>query len=621
MSPHLELLERRIAAGFLPGLSQPGLLVTLRVYHSLLASSLLPRLEAALAQWLPGYTPAFAGSRRTPGDVLSLLLQVLERLQERAASPRFSRSRYTVLEDDGTSCRAVLLCPVLGSGHSAQVHALGWLSGLLNRSAAGFTEDDRKALEGLVAHFMREAPRGAMSARILQVAHDAGIPWRHVVDNVYQLGWGCRSRLLDSSFTDRTSNIGARIARSKSATALVLRNAGIPVPPHQLAANVEQAEAAAASLGYPVVIKPDSEDGGRGVFAGLRSAASLRKAYHQARRLADRILVERHIAGQDYRVYVLEGEVIRVVLRVPAGVTGNGRQSVRELLVELNADPRRHQPGRWQPVVLDEEAEDLLQEQALTADAIPRAGQHVLLRRSANVHSGGTPHDVPLGSVHPDNLLLCARAARLLRLDLAGVDFLIPDIGCSWRDGSAGICEVNTQPQMPPDLPARILGHILPAAGRIPVILVLDNRALPWLQEAVSAANAAGRRTGLATHDGDVLLAGSTIATQVPDSAAAAGVLLADPGLELAIFHIGSRSQMRSGVPVDRCALLVLGGDADFAAEADTLGSLLVPHSSRIWLDPAGPFRGWSGPDAPLVQRMPQEDMAQALLQLCEALP
>lgn len=619
MSPQLELLEPRIAGGYLPGLSQPAILATLRVQRSLVVSRVLHRLEGQLAQWLPGFSLSLPDNPQGPDAVLTLLQRVLECLQERVNMPRFAPGRQLIQSEDGEGWRCLLILPVLGTSHNAPLHALAWLQRMLERGSGGFSDEDHKALEAVEEHFRREAPTGVMSARFLQVAHEDGIPWRHVTENVYQYGWGCRARLLDSTFTDRTPNIGVRLARSKMATAALLRAAGIPVPRHLPTDSVEQAEATARQLGYPVVVKPNDEDGGRGVFAGLRTPESLRRAWFQARRHSPRLLVEQHISGQDYRVYVFEGEVIEVMLRIPGSVVGDGERSIKALLDETNADPRRHQHGRLQPIALDEEALDLLQEQGMDPNAVPPAGQRVVLRRTANVHTGGEPVVVPLEQVHPDNIELCVRAVRLLRLDLAGVDLLIDDISLSWREGRAGICEVNAQPQMRPALPRPILAQLTRGKGRIPVVLIVESASASWPAEVVAELESGGRRAGLATAAGEVRLDNHCLASAVPDSAVAATLLLGDPHTELVLFHIATLNQLRSGLPVDRCDLLILAGDESFAPEADKLLQLLLPASARVWrIDDARHWRR-NAPGMPPVQEVARQGVAAALLQFLES--
>ena len=186
----------------------------------------------------------------------------------------------------------------------------------------------------------------------------------------------------------------------------MLRLVGLPVPPHYFARSEDEAVQCAERLGYPVVVKPADLDGGKGVKANLRNPPSVRKAFALAASLSRQVLVEKHVAGRDYRIQVVNGVVHGVLERVPGGVTGNGIDNVQLLLDKQNhersiaLDDRRflHQ------MELDEEAEEELSAQGMTRDSVPVSGQFVRLRGASNVASGGVPVPVPVEKVHPDNL-------------------------------------------------------------------------------------------------------------------------------------------------------------------------------------------------------------------------
>jgi cyanophycin synthetase len=412
------------------------------------------------------------------------------------------------------------------------------------------------------------APHGMNTLRFLQAADDASIPLQRVWGNVFQFGWGGRARWLDSSFTDVTPTISAQLARNKLATAALLRQAGIPVPDHGRVLDADAAEKLATQLGYPVVVKPANLDGGRGVAAGLTSASAVRKAFEVAARLSSIVLVETHFEGRDYRLQVFQNEVFWVADRVPGGVTGDGLRSVSDLLAELNADPRRGDPGSaalLKRIPLDEEALELLGGQALSPLAIPPVNVFVRLRRAANVASGGVP--VPaLEKAHPDNLALAVRAARVLRLDLAGVDLLMPDISRSWLESGAAICEVNAQPQMSPHLPAYVLSRLVQGQGRVPVVVVLGLASEPAFGDQIcEALSGTGLRVGMATPDA-VTVEGRVVMMNPSHVYAGGMALIADPAVDVIVLCVGDESILKTGLPVDRFDVLVLAGPPRAAA-------------------------------------------------------
>lgn len=202
------------------------------------------------------------------------------------------------------------------------------------------------------------------------------------------------------------------------------------------------------------------------------------------------VLVEKHIVGKDYRLVVLHGRLIWAIEREPGGVVGDGRHSVRALLDVVNARADRgtdpHAPLKR--LTLDEEAISILAAQDLEPDSCPAEGRFVRLRRTANIANGGRAVPV-FDCVHPDNARLAERAATALRLDLAGIDLLIPDIRRSWRQGGAAVCEVNAQPFLGQTTSAHLYAPILKALtvghGRIPIAVVVG-----------AAAGGAGERIG-----------------------------------------------------------------------------------------------------------------------------
>jgi cyanophycin synthetase len=259
------------------------------------------------------------------------------------------------------------------------------------------------------------------------------------------------------------------------------------------------------------------------------------------------------------------GELIWAAERLVAGVTGDGVSSVERLVEAMNADPRRVGPQAiLRPVPLDEEALDLLRGAGLDPASIPAAGRFVRLRHAANLASGGLPV-AAFDRVHPDNALLAVRAAAALRLDLAGVDLLIPDIARSWLETGAGICEVNAQPNIgavtSAHLYAQLLRRIVPASGRIPVVLVLGaprhGDVVGGLERAVTAR---GPHVGAADARG-MRLGGATIHRGAAPPFAALQALLLDATTAAAIVAVNDASLLISGLPCPAVDLLVLAGD------------------------------------------------------------
>lgn len=374
--------------------------------------------------------------------------------------------------------------PAVAKDIPAPQAAFQWSYAILQASLSGHLPSIREAkaqLKELLGRFQRLAPAGVNTLPFLRAAHKHQIPWRRVAANVYQFGWGRPARWLDSTFTDQTPLIAASISQNKQASAEALRAAGLPVPSHYLVKNVDQAIQAAQALGYPIVVKPADKDGGRGVFAGLQTPQAVQRAYVEASKFSVNVLVEKFVTGNDYRLQVYQGKVFWAVHRRPAQITGNGVHSVAELIEAINHQRTKTGPSSNQDpmaeqgstvIVQDDEFHEWLSAQNLSLSSIPSAGISIRLRGAANVGMGGTREGVPLHIIHPDNLALAVKAAAVLRLDLAGIDLLLPDITRSWQVTGGAICEVNGKPQLAGHLHSELLPQLVPRQGRIPTAVL-----------------------------------------------------------------------------------------------------------------------------------------------------
>lgn len=554
--------------GFAHGLDLPSLAVQLRI-GAAVDAAVLETFDRFLNAALHAPAASFK-SEDTVGDAADaqalgkVLLGWLYRLQIAAGVPVFEPGHVPVGSSSGRQAFMVVPAPV--RAQQATARALQGLIRAVNALIAGKElVDIESTLLGWVKALQSAAPGASNVPHFLKAAHKLGLPRLELPGRVYQYGYGLRGRWLDSSFTDETSNISARLARDKALTAVVLRQSGIPVPQHRLVHDTEAAIAVANSLGYPVVVKPADRDGGTGVAAGLMTPQEVTAAFKVAKQHSNSLLVEKHFEGRDYRLTVFQGEVIWTIERVPGGVTGDGDSSVEQLVEKVNADPRRGQ-GRHAPLkrlALDDEARALLQRAGMDEHGVPPAGVFVRLRRTANVATGGTPvavHD----QLHPDNRLLAVRAAAALRLDLAGVDLLIPDIGRSWKKTGAVVCEVNGQPSLgqitAAHLPAQILKRLVPGNGRIPITVVLG--AAPDSMLAAELAHSL-EKSGLDTgfHDSrGVTVKGERVLDGAVGTFVGGRMLMLDKSVAAAVVSIHDVSLLRTGLPFDRFDLLVLGG-------------------------------------------------------------
>jgi cyanophycin synthetase len=576
----MDILEKReaikimgrpkVIEGYAFGLHYPALVMHLSV-HSGYGAAWLSRIDDAFGRALEKETGEHVEGQLSVGqtdqaEVLYSLLYWMNRLQQSAGLSVFEQGK--IIGVDPKTDAALIALPTPSSAHKVTGQVMFWLVNVFNSMAFGRdVQELLKEMPNVVHSLAHAVSCSYLRSGFLITAFQLGIPCFEIASQLYQFGYGVRSRLLDYTFTDQTSQIGARLARDKRQAGDVLRKAGIPVPQNRAVSDLPGAEKAAYELGFPVVVKPADKDGGIGVAAGLSTIEEVREAFLLAQELSNNILVEKHAEGRDYRLTVFQGELVWAVERIPGGVTGDGSSSVEALLDRLNEEPLRGENplSLLKRIALNDEALALLSKAGLNVNSIPREGVFVRLRRIANVNCGGMPVTVT-GMVHPDNRLLAIRAASAMRLDLAGVDLLIPDISHSWRESGAVVCEVNAQPGVDlaestlSPLYTQILRTLVQGNGRIPVAILIG--AFPeWNMAAVIAdrLREAGFSTGRSDHEG-VWIGMAGITAGVPDPYTAGLMLAGDKGVDAIVLCINDTSVLRTGLPFERFDLLVLAG-------------------------------------------------------------
>jgi cyanophycin synthetase len=577
-----------VLQGFAFGLPYPAAVVHCAVPETTPAqrADFARRFEALLAgakgmHRLDAFVDPAAGSGRP--DTARWFRALAERLQLLANLPVYAESKVI-----GSGQRMItFLIPALSRGVQPTVE-------LLKLACTAFASDDEGAIEMLrpqvhaaFATLKASALTTSNTPRLAKAAVANDIPFQELPGNLVLYGVGRNSVLMDSTFTHECSNIGARLAKYKHLTTAYLRRAGLPAPANGIATSEDHAVQIAEHLGYPVVVKPADKDGGIAVQADLRTADEVRWAYEGARKVSSQVLVEKFYQGRDYRIVVFRGKAIWAKERQPAGVTGNGKASIRALVEAINADPRRGSDvyAALKKIKLDDEAETLLARDGLTFDSVPKKGTFVPLRRRANISAGGVPIAVT-DVMHPDNARVAERAAELVGLDLAGVDLIIPDIATSWRDVPAAICEVNAQPELGGDaehLYPQVLKALVRNTGHVPTIAVFGgSRADQVTTALVKALSARGVCVGSHDRTG-VYVGGETVLPGDMQVLRSGRMLTLDRRVEVIVLGSLDVSVLRQGLPVQRIDTLVLTGDAPAVPEqAQGQGDRLLVDTLRL---------------------------------------
>jgi len=402
----------------------------------------LPAFMERLGSW--GEDDRWLQGRRSPGMAMACLArELLTRSGTRAA---FSDCRRVPREDND-------VWVLYGyDGEEVGVAAGDLAFDILDFLTFG--EKSRRSWKELCAdyddflHLAERRALGPSTRSLIKAAEDRGIPWfRLNTQSLIQLGHGRFAKRIEATTTSNTSMIGTEIAKDKSLAYQILSDLGLPVPKQRVVYSLRRALEAAERIGYPVVVKPLDGNHGRGVTVNILNEAQLEAGYDAAKEHGDAIIVEQMVRGFDHRLLVINGKLEAAARRMPGHVTGDGRSTVKQLVDLVNRDPRRgigHEKELTQ-IQLDAQALSCLEEHGMSVDSVPAEGDLVLLRRTANLSTGGTAIDVT-DVIHPDNREMAERAIKAVGLDIGGVDFLSEDITVSYKENGAGICEVNAGP-------------------------------------------------------------------------------------------------------------------------------------------------------------------------------
>jgi cyanophycin synthetase len=455
--------------------------------------------------------------------------------------------------------------------------------------------DMRRTLERLRAIAQRET-LGPTTRSLVNAARRRGIPVQRLDEqSLVQLGWGARRKLIRASITGQTGHIAVMTAGDKALTKSLLAAAGVPVPRGGVVRTLDEALIQAERIRGPVVLKPLDGNHGRGVSLGLETPDQVRWGYEQAVKHGRRVIVEEQYVGRDYRILVVGGQVVAVAERVPAEVVGDGSRTVAQLIEAVNQDPRRGE-GHAQVmtrIVIDDQVREMLGRAGLSLDAVPTAGAVVALRATANMSTGGTAID-RTDVIHPDNAAIARRAALTVGLDVAGLDFMAPDIARSVRETGGGIVEINAAPGFrmhlepsegqPRDVARAVVGNLFPPGtrSRIPIVAVTGTNGKSTVVRMVARiAREMGKTVGLTNTTG-VYVDDERVLEADASGPKSARMVLRDPTVEVAVLETARGGMLREGLAFDRCDVgVVLNITADHLGlkGVDTLEDLAAVKS------------------------------------------
>lgn len=405
---------------------------------------------------------------------------------------------------------------------------------------------------------------GPSTKAIVEAATRRNIPWRRIGEgSLVQLGYGHRRQFIQAAMTSQSSAIAVEIACDKDLTKTLLRQASLPVPEGAVVETEEDAVITLLELSAPVAVKPWDGNQGKGVSLNLTTAAQVEQAFHQARQYSSRVIIEQMLRGRDYRVLVVNGQLVAACERVPAHVVGDGVHTINLLIEIVNQDPARgdgHDKSLTR-ITIDPPMVEFLRRRNLSLNHLPATGERVFLRECANLSTGGTARDVT-DLVHPEMRQLCERAARAIGLDVCGIDLILQDISEPPQAGD-GIVEVNAAPGLrmhssPSEGQGRqvgdaIIATLYPAGdeGRIPIVAITGTNGKTTITRMIGQALTAQKKVvGMTTTDGifvnnERVLRGDTTGPQ------SAWTVLSDPRVEVAVLETARGGIVRRGLGYD----------------------------------------------------------------------
>ena len=341
-------------------------------------------------------------------------------------------------------------------------------------------------------------------------------------------------------------------------------------------------------MGWPLVVKPADRDRSEGVTIGIKAIEKLREGFSAASALSGNILVEREVPGICYRLLIANSRLLYALSRKPRVITGDGRHILSELLQLEEANTLSKPPWRRGKVIeLDALTLAAIGAQGLGPDSIPDAGQQVALRDIESSEWGGEIGDAT-AQVHPDNIDIAVRAARLFGLRNAGIDIISADISRPWHANGAVINEVNYAPYFGgnPIAKAKLpefFGGFMVGDGRIPIIAYVGGEAA-WQQGA--SRQLALRETGvncyLTNHVQTLNGRQEPMPLPQPRIFQRALALLMNREVEALILVIQTDELLYAGLPVDRineihtCNGDITAGDADTKVSGTTLTTAML---------------------------------------------
>ncbi|MBL7713410.1 MAG: cyanophycin synthetase [Chitinophagaceae bacterium] len=413
---------------------------------------------------------------------------------------------------------------------------------------------------------------GPSTQSIVLEARKRNIPVTRLNDeSMLMLGWGKNQKIIRASMASTTSSIGVDIAADKERTKQILSKAHLPTPKGTLVLDEDELAEAIELIGFPVVIKPVDGNHGRGITTNITDQEAALKAYKLARNISRYVIIERFVRGWDYRFLLVNFKLVAVAKRTPAMVIGNGQSNIQQLIDEVNEHPERgdgHEKFLTK-IKVDEVTQKILDTKGYTLDTVLPFAEILFLKDTANISTGGTATDLT-HLVHPANIFMAERIARLVNLDICGIDIIAEDINMPITEKTGAIIEVNAAPGFRMHLTpskgiARNIGESVvdmlypaEASARIPLVAVTGTNGKTTTTRLIAhIAKTAGHQVGYTTTDG-IYIDNNLVCQGDCSGPSSAATILRDPIVDFAVLECARGGILRSGLGFDQSDISIV---------------------------------------------------------------
>ena len=429
---------------------------------------------------------------------------------------------------------------------------------------------------------IRENERlGPSTGSIVDEAIRRKIPYirlnRH---SLVQLGYGVNQCRVQATIASTTSSIAVEIACDKEETKNLLEAAEISVPSGRIIYDEEDLQNTINKIGYPIVTKPVNGNHGKGATTNIRNWEDAVAGLKAAKVYGRAVICEKFITGRDFRVLVINYKFVAAALRTPAAVTGDGKHTIQQLIDIVNTDPRRgygHEKVLT-AIKIDDFTMDMLAKKDYTLDTVLKKNEELWLKPTANLSTGGTATDVT-DFVHPTNVFMCERIARIIGLNICGIDIMADDLSVPIKENGGAVLEVNAAPGfrmhldptegLPRNVAEPVIDMLYPpgATARIPIIAVSGTNGKTTTTRLIAhIVKQMGHKVGYTTTDG-VYIQNQLMMTGDCTGPVSAEFVLRDPTVDYAVLECARGGILRAGLGFHNCDVAVVTNVA-----ADHLG-------------------------------------------------